>query len=90
MDVDLIKLLADKGYDYESPLLRPDGFGVTVKEFAEQKNCSIDVARSLLNSAKDAKILDMHLMKIGGNKVSSAVYHLSENWPPENKEGHKK
>jgi hypothetical protein len=78
MDAKLIDELVKQGY--EPSITRPESFGVTVTEYAEKWHCSDTIARRLLDDAKEAGILEMHLMQVGTYRT--AVYHRPKDWPP--------
>ena len=60
---------------------RPADFGITVREYTAEKNCSEPVARRTLDAAVAAGVLAKHPMRtgMGGH---SMVYYRPEEWPP--------
>lgn len=67
----LIELL-DK--EVGEPLLpRPEGFGITVTEYSEEKECSNDMARKVLETAIKKGIMKKEKM-ITGSGASPYVY----------------
>ena len=78
MDVTLLDLV-------DEPLItRPDGYGITVREFEKSRNCSSDIARKLLEKAVDDGVLAKHLMIVPNERTTTrtAIYHRPDEWPP--------
>jgi hypothetical protein len=67
---------------YEPSPNRPHGFGITVREYMQQKNCSEPVARKTLDTAKKAGVLEMHMMRTREKAKAEAVYCRPSEWPP--------
>jgi predicted transcriptional regulator len=79
MDVTLLSDLSEAGYD-PAPA-RPDGFGITVREFMEAKSCTEGVARKMLEEAVKAGVLVKHLMR-GGPGALPLIFCREKEWPP--------
>jgi hypothetical protein len=62
-------------------LERPDGFGITVKEYMQEKNCGEAIARSTLAEAVKAGVLVVHKMRKGAG-CHPLVFHRPLEWPP--------
>lgn len=71
MDLSLLEELKDAGVP-----TRPDGFGITVREFAENAKhpCAVSVARTLLNKMVSDGTLAKTMMN-GGAGGHEYVYH---------------
>lgn len=83
MDVSLIELI-DKEIG-EPPKHRPDGFGVTVKEYALAKTCNDETARKMLDEAVELGLLEKQRM-VDGPGSSPYVYYKKQS-PPAANEG---
>ena len=59
---------------------RPDGFGVTVVEYAKKGKCSTDGARKVLETAVKKKILIKVMMRV--NTKNTGVFCRPEEWTP--------
>lgn len=73
MDVKLIDELDEQGYI--PVILRPEGFGITAREYAAAKHCSLAAARSLLDKAVDEGLLVKTMMNVKGYSGHPCVYH---------------
>lgn len=79
MDASLIAELEKKGYKAAS--FRPEGFGITVKEYQLEKHCGEDAARKTLEDAVNSGILAKTEMATKP-RGKSFVYHRPGEWPP--------
>lgn len=68
---------------YTPTIRRPNGFGITVAEFAEYHHCSIIQARTMLEKAVKDGILEKHIMLCGNTRT--AVFCRPGDWPPKNR-----
>ena len=57
---------------------RPDGFGVTIKEYAAHEGISEDAARKVLSELVAAGLLEMHPMVSG--RAAPNVYARPNAW----------
>jgi hypothetical protein len=80
MDLTLMDDLKQAGY--EPTPMRPKGFGMTVKEYMTEKNCTEAAARTVLDTAKEAGALDLHMMTETHRPGVVGVYHRPGDWPP--------
>lgn len=78
MDLKLLQELTD----YVPIPKRPDGFGITIIEFAEANHCSVTQARTMLQKAVEDGILAVHMMVTPDKSAKTAVYHRPGDWPP--------
>jgi hypothetical protein len=62
----------------ETPSGRPDGFGVTVREYATSKNVSAEVARRILDRAVKEGILGMVKLQLGPGSLTSVYARPAE------------
>ena len=68
----ILSMLDDKLGD---PILpRPDGFGITVREYGQKKQCSETIARKMLEKAVEAGLLVKRQM-VDGKGSSPFVYY---------------
>jgi len=72
MDVTLVELIDQEVG--EPPSQRPDGFGITVNEYAEAKRCSETIARKQLEKAVKVGILEKKQM-VEGQGTCPYVYY---------------
>ena len=80
MDTTILDDLKKAGYD-PAPY-RPEGFGITVREFmAANEGCTEGVARKMLSDATDAGVLEAHRMNCGAG-ACTLVYCRPKDWPP--------
>lgn len=78
---DLIALMDDQVG--EPPQVRPDGFGITVKEYMEQKKCSDSLARKKLDEMVEKGYFDKKVMVEGRGRVP-VVYFKKQSTPQAN------
>jgi len=73
LDIDDIVALIDR--EIGDPILpRPDGFGITVKEYAEKKGCGDDIARKMLEKAVKSGLLEKKQM-VNGTGTTPFIYY---------------
>lgn len=74
-DNDIASLIALLDSEVGEPILpRPDGFGITVKEYATQKGCGEEISRRLLEKAVKDGVLAKKQMT-NGMGSSPYVYY---------------
>ena len=73
MDVTLIDLLDESGIVPD--VVRPDGFGITVKEYTAQKHCNDEAARKALERAVELGVLEHQRMIDRATKSRPFVYY---------------
>lgn len=61
---------------------RPEGFGITIQEFAEQEGKNQRAASYILDQEVKAKRLEKHSMCANGGSGRLNVYHRPGDWPP--------
>jgi hypothetical protein len=61
--------------------VRPEGFGITIKEYYQKKKCPEAAARVALNMAVQKGLLICHKMCTGPG-ANSLVYCRPNEWPP--------
>ena len=57
---------------------RPDGLGITVKEYMAEANCTEGVARKTLDEAEAAGVLTSCLMRAGAGQHSLVYFRPGE------------
>ena len=68
------RLLAELSKESNIPPVRPDGFGITVSEFARANSITINPARALLDAKVEAgELQKTEMRRCRGGTVS--VYH---------------
>lgn len=80
MDVNLLKELTKSGYIPSQT--RPNGYGITPREFSRANGCTISMAVATLDRAVEDGILQKHKMRIPGRSGLTVVYHRPQDWPP--------
>jgi hypothetical protein len=60
---------------------RPANFGITTKEYMEAKDCTVAVARKMLESAVKRGVLVAHRMYVGMG-THPIVFCRPQEWPP--------
>lgn len=79
MDKSILETLDKAGL---SPVMeRPDGFGITIKEYMREKNCAERIARSTLSGAVEAGVLEAHKMRQGAG-CHPLVFCRPNEYPP--------
>ena len=63
--------------------LRPDGFGITYKEYAKLPSStgSEETARTLLNKLVQDGVLEKRKVRMFGNQNPSFIYYKNGTWP---------
>lgn len=75
-DLDALVAYLDNELGPPTPT-RPDGFGVTVKEYATEKGCTVDSSRKRLDAAVEKGLLKVERM-ICGTGTSPNVYYKQQ------------
>ena len=64
---------------FSLPPIRPEGFGISIPEFCEEKHCSKELARTILNKAVSDGVLECTQMRAGRGRPM--IYYKVGTYP---------